>query len=56
MPAPGETFFPMQDEVVRYAGQPVAMVVADSLERAQHAATLLRVSYEETPSTTTLDQ
>lgn len=54
--APGETFFPMQDAVVHYAGQPVAMVVADTLERAQHAATLVGVTYEETPSTTTLDQ
>jgi xanthine dehydrogenase YagR molybdenum-binding subunit len=54
--APGETFFPMQDEVLHYAGQPVAMVVADTLERAQHAATLVRISYEEAPSTTTLDQ
>src|SRR5262245_8027721 len=26
-PAPGETFFPMQDGVVHYAGQPVAIVV-----------------------------
>ena len=55
-PAPGETFFPMQDEVVHYAGQPVAIVVADSLERAQHAATLVQVSYAETPSVTTIDQ
>src|SRR5216683_5289797 len=39
-PAPGETFFPMQDEMVHYAGQPVALVVADSLEQAQYAATL----------------
>ena len=39
--APGETFFPMQDDEVHYAGQPVALVVADTLERAQHAATLL---------------
>jgi xanthine dehydrogenase YagR molybdenum-binding subunit len=54
--APGETFFPMQDDVVQYAGQPVAMVVADTLERAQHAATLVRVTYAEAPSTTTLDQ
>jgi xanthine dehydrogenase YagR molybdenum-binding subunit len=54
--APGETFFPMQDEVVHYAGQPVAMVVADTLERAQHAATLVRITYEQAPSTTTLDQ
>jgi xanthine dehydrogenase YagR molybdenum-binding subunit len=54
--APGETFFPMQDDVVHYAGQPVAMVVADTLERAQHASTLVRITYEETPSTTTVDQ
>jgi xanthine dehydrogenase YagR molybdenum-binding subunit len=54
--APGETFFPMQDQVIHYAGQPVAMVVADTLERAQHAATLVRVTYQEAPSTTTLDQ
>jgi xanthine dehydrogenase YagR molybdenum-binding subunit len=56
VPAPGETFFPMQDDVVHYAGQPVAIVVADSLERAQHAATLVRVSYAETRSVTTIDQ
>ena len=55
-PAPGETFFPMQDEVIHYAGQPVAIVVADSLERAQHAATLVKVSYAETPSVTTIDE
>jgi xanthine dehydrogenase YagR molybdenum-binding subunit len=54
--APGETFFPMQDELVHYAGQPVAMVVADTLERAQHAAALLRVTYERAPSVTTLDE
>src|SRR4029077_3378191 len=55
-PAPGETFFPMQDETVHYAGQPVALVVADSIERAQYAATLVKVSYAQTTSTTTIDQ
>lgn len=55
-PAPGETFFPMQDDVIHYAGQPVAIVVADTLERAQHAATLVQVSYARTPSVTTIDQ
>ena len=39
--APGESFFPMQDDVVHYAGQPVALVVADTHERAQHAASLV---------------
>jgi xanthine dehydrogenase YagR molybdenum-binding subunit len=55
-PAPGETFFPMQDDVIHYAGQPVAIVVADTLEQARHAATLVRVSYAEEPSVTTIDQ
>jgi xanthine dehydrogenase YagR molybdenum-binding subunit len=55
-PAPGETFFPMQDDVIHYAGQPVAIVIADRLEQAQHAATLVQVSYAETPSVTTIDQ
>jgi xanthine dehydrogenase YagR molybdenum-binding subunit len=55
-PAPGETFFPMQDDVIHYAGQPVAIVVADSLEQAQHAATLVQVSYAETASVTTIGQ
>jgi xanthine dehydrogenase YagR molybdenum-binding subunit len=32
------------------------MVVADGLERAQHAAALVHVSYQGQPSTTTLDQ
>ncbi len=55
-PAPGETFFPMQDDVIHYAGQPVAIVVADRLEQAQHAATLVQVSYAETDSVTTISQ
>jgi xanthine dehydrogenase YagR molybdenum-binding subunit len=55
-PAPGESFFPMQDDVVHYAGQPVALVVADSHERAQFAASQLHVRYERTPSTTTIDE
>jgi xanthine dehydrogenase YagR molybdenum-binding subunit len=55
-PAPGESFFPMQGDVVHYAGQPVAVVVADSHERAQYAAAQLRVRYERTASTTTIDE
>jgi xanthine dehydrogenase YagR molybdenum-binding subunit len=54
--APGESFFPLQDETVHYAGQPVALVVADAHERAQHAASLVRVVYEPAPSVTTIDQ
>jgi xanthine dehydrogenase YagR molybdenum-binding subunit len=55
-PAPGESFFPMQDEVVHYAGQPVAMVIADSVEEAHWAASLVAVSYDRTPSVTTIDE
>jgi xanthine dehydrogenase YagR molybdenum-binding subunit len=54
--APGQSFFPMQDTVVHYAGQPVALVVADSHERAQYAASLVEVTYEQAPSTTTIDE
>lgn len=55
-PAPGQSFFPMQDEVIHYGGQPVAIVIADSLERAHWAASLVEVSYERAPSTTTIDE
>lgn len=54
--APGESFFPLQDDVVHYFGQPVAVVIADSLERAQFAARQLHVDYERRPSVTTLDE
>ena len=54
--APGQTFFPMQDDVIHYAGQPVSMVVADSHERAQYAASLISVDYERSPSITTIEE
>ncbi|MCB2411082.1 xanthine dehydrogenase family protein molybdopterin-binding subunit [Hymenobacter lucidus] len=38
------TFMPLQSDQVFYAGQPVAIVVADTLEHAQHAAAKLRVT------------
>ncbi|MFK3983543.1 xanthine dehydrogenase family protein molybdopterin-binding subunit [Micromonospora sp. NPDC050397] len=56
MAAPGVSWFPLQDDVVHYAGQPVAIVVADTVERAEHAASLLRIDCTETPAETTLDQ
>ena len=46
----------MQDDVVHYAGQPVAVVIADSHERAQYAASRLQVRYEQSPATTTIDE
>lgn len=41
-----ENRIPLSDRKIHYAGQHVALVVADSLERASHAATLITVSYE----------
>ena len=38
-------FLPMTSDVIHYAGQPVALVVADTFERATHAARLVRVTY-----------
>ncbi|MEO7730725.1 MAG: xanthine dehydrogenase family protein molybdopterin-binding subunit [Kofleriaceae bacterium] len=43
---------PLQDDRVCYAGQAVALVVADTLEAAYHAATLVRVRYASEPATT----
>jgi len=40
---------PLQDDRILYEGQPVALVVADSLERATEAARLVRVSYRKEP-------
>ncbi|MET7667983.1 xanthine dehydrogenase family protein molybdopterin-binding subunit [Micromonospora luteifusca] len=54
--APGQSFFPMQDETIHYAGQPVAVVIADTIERADHAGTLIKIEYAPTPSITLLDQ
>ena len=36
----------LQDDEIRWDGQPVAVVVADTLEDAEHAASLVRVEYE----------
>ena len=40
----------LNTEEVYYDGQPVAVVVADRLEAAQYAASLVRVDYEERPA------
>ena len=43
------------DDRVRFFGQPVAVVVATTLEVAQHAAALVEVAYEAEAPTTDLD-
>ena len=49
----GESRAPLQDDLVVYGGQAIALVVACSPEEAQHAADLIRVGYvRELPRTT----
>jgi xanthine dehydrogenase YagR molybdenum-binding subunit len=38
-------FLPLTSDEIFYAAQPVALVVADTLEHATHAATLVKVNY-----------
>jgi xanthine dehydrogenase YagR molybdenum-binding subunit len=51
-PEVGERLHVLQDARVNHQGQPIALVIAETLEQAQHAATLVRVTYApETGST-----
>jgi xanthine dehydrogenase YagR molybdenum-binding subunit len=55
MTAPaGSPFKPLHDERIVYSGQPVALVVAETFEVARHAASLVRVVYDEQPHDTDL--
>lgn len=45
-PATGERLHVLQDDTVRFYGQPVAVIVADTLDHAERAAAALRVTYE----------
>ena len=42
----------MQDDRVHWNGQPIALVLAETQEQADHAASLLRFQYETEPSVT----
>ena len=44
---PGSPFRPLYDDKVRFSGQPVALVVAEDLETARFAASLIRIDYEQ---------
>ncbi len=52
-PPAGRVLSLLQDNSVFYNSQPIAVVVAESLERAAHAAALVRVAYQ--PSAATLN-
>jgi len=52
----GERLHVLQDDRVSHQGQPIVLVIADTLERATHAATLVRVTYEPETGTTDIDR
>lgn len=45
-PPTGERLHVLQDEQIRFFGQPVAVVVAETLDQAEHAAERLHISYD----------
>lgn len=44
---PGSPFRPLYDAEIKYNGQPIALVVAETFELARYAATLVKVTYQE---------
>lgn len=55
MTAPGGSpFKPLHDERVKYSGQPIALVLADTFEAARYAASLVHADYEVEPHDTNL--
>lgn len=52
--ADGSPFRPFYNDNVLYSGQPLALVVAETLELARHAGSLIRIEYEQQPHETDL--
>ena len=46
----------LQNDKVRYAGQPIAVVIAETLEAATEGAALLSPRYDAEPASTGLDR
>src|SRR5690349_4706391 len=42
----GQSYLPLQDDKIHYAGQPIALVVAATLDQAAYAGTLISVEHE----------
>ena len=51
-PQIGERLHVLQDDRVNHQGQPIALVIAETLEQATHAADLVTVSYAPEPEIT----
>jgi xanthine dehydrogenase YagR molybdenum-binding subunit len=52
--AAGDRLAVFQDDLVHWNGQPVALVLAETQEQADHAKSLLRIAYEAAPAVTSL--
>ncbi|MEH2213176.1 xanthine dehydrogenase family protein molybdopterin-binding subunit [Nostoc sp.] len=52
----GEQYIPLQDDLIHYSGQHIGVVVAETLEQADRAASLVKVRYEEEPPTVTMQE
>ena len=53
--AGGDNLPIMQDDRIHWNGQPVAVVLAETQEQADHARSLIRVTYEAAPAVTAFD-
>lgn len=51
----GSAFVPMADMTIHYAGQPIGMVLAETLEAARHAAAIIRYAFAEEEPVVGLD-
>jgi xanthine dehydrogenase YagR molybdenum-binding subunit len=55
-PEVGERLHVLQNDRVSHQGQPIALVIADTLEQANHAAMLVRVTYARETATTDIER
>jgi len=53
--AGGQKYKMLGSNQILFSGQPIALIVADTLERAQFAATLVKASYKKETSNTSLE-
>lgn len=54
-PVFGRSLPVLQDKTIYFNGQPIAVVIAETLEQAEHAATLVKVVYDESKPVTSLE-
>lgn len=43
-------YLPLQNDTIHYHGQPIALVIAENSEAANHAITLIYATYAESPA------